>query len=89
MRELLLQERRTNRIPRWLRQHPVAHKTGDYPDASNDAGVVYTSMGPVTVVVLVDRTPNRERTASAIADVARMIVDAVDPPVIKGSDAAG
>ena len=89
MRELLLRERRTNRIPRWLRQHPVAHKTGDYPDASNDAGVVYTSMGPVTVVVLVDRTPNRERTASAIADVARMIVDAVDPPVIKGSDAAG
>lgn len=89
MRELLLSERRTNRIPRWLRQHPVAHKTGDFPDATNDAGVVYTAMGPVTVVTLVDRTPNRERTAAAIADVARMIVDAVDPPVFPGNGPHG
>lgn len=89
MRALLLSERRTNRIPRWLRQHPVAHKTGDFPDATNDAGIVYTAMGPVTVVVLVDRTPNRERSATAIADVARMIVDAVDPPVFHDAMAVG
>ncbi|MCY3748531.1 MAG: class A beta-lactamase-related serine hydrolase [Chloroflexi bacterium] len=89
MRGLLLSETRTDRIPRWLRRHPVAHKTGDFPDAANDAGVVYTAMGPVTVVALVDRTPNRERTAAAIADVARMIVDAVDPPVVKGTEPAG
>ena len=38
MRELLLSETRTDRIPRWLRQHPVAHKTGDFADAANDAG---------------------------------------------------
>ena len=43
MRDLLLSETRTDRIPRWLRQHPVAHKTGDFPDAANDAGVVYTA----------------------------------------------
>lgn len=89
MRGLLLSETRTDRIPRWLRQHPVAHKTGNFPDAANDAGVVYTAMGPVTVVALVDRTPNRNRTAEAIADVARMIVDAVDPPVIEGTTPAG
>ena len=89
MRGLLLSESRTDRIPRWLRQHAVAHKTGDFPDAANDAGVVYTAMGPVTVVVLVDRTPNRERTAAAIADVARMIVDAVDPPAFAGTAPAG
>ena len=89
MRDLLLGETRTNRIPRWLQQHPVAHKTGDFPDATNDAGVVYTAMGPVTVVALVDRTPNRERTAAAIADVARMIVDAVDPPVFPGNGPHG
>ncbi len=89
MRELLLSERRTNRIPRWLRQHPVAHKTGDFPDATNDAGVVYTAMGPVTVVALVDGTPNRERSAEAIADVARMIVDAVDPPDFPGNGPIG
>lgn len=89
MRGLLLSETRTDRIPRWLRQHPVAHKTGDFPDAANDAGVVYTAMGPVTVVALVDRTPDRERTAAAIADVARMIVDAVDPPVFDGTMPAG
>ncbi len=89
MRGLLLSETRTDRIPRWLRQHPVAHKTGDFPNAANDAGVVYTAMGPVTVVALVDRTPNRERTAAAIADVARMIVDAVDPPVFDGTAPAG
>lgn len=89
MRGLLLSETRTDRIPRWLRQHPVAHKTGDFPDAANDAGVVYTAMGPVTVVALVDRTPNRERTAAVIADVARMIVDAVDPPVIVGDVPVG
>ena len=89
MRRLLLSETRTDRIPRWLRQHPVAHKTGDFPDAANDAGVVYTAMGPVTVVALVDRTPDRERTAAAIADVARMIVDAVAPPVFDGTTPAG
>ena len=89
MRELLLSETRTDRIARWLRQHPVAHKTGDFADAANDAGVVYTAMGPVTVVALVDRTPDRRRTAEAIADVARMIVDAVDPPVITGNVPAG
>ena len=89
MRGLLLSETRTDRIPRWLRQHPVAHKTGDFPDAANDAGVVYTAMGPVTVVALVDGTPDRERTAEAIADVARMIVDAVDPPVFDGATPIG
>jgi len=89
MRELLLSERRTNRIPRWLPQHPIAHKTGDFPDATNDAGVVYTSMGPVTVVVLVDRTPNRDRTAEAIADVARVIVNAIDPPTFEAEAPLG
>lgn len=89
MRELLLSETRTDRIPRWLRQHPVAHKTGDFADAANDAGVVYTAMGPVTVVALVDRTPDRRRTAETIADVSRMIVDAVDPPVFEGDAPAG
>ncbi len=89
MRDLLLRERRTNRIPRWLRHHAVAHKTGDYPDASNDAGIVYTAMGPVTVVLLVDRTPNRDRSSEAIADVARMIVNAVDPPAIESDAPVG
>ena len=89
MREQLLSERRTDRIPRWLRQHPVAHKTGDFADAANDAGVVYTAMGPVTLVALVDRTPDRRRTAEAVADVARMIVNAVDPPVIEGGAPSG
>lgn len=89
MRELLLSERRTNRIPRWLPQHWVAHKTGDFPDATNDAGVVYTAMGPVTVVVLVDRTPNRDRTADAIADVARMIVNAINPPTFEAESPLG
>ena len=89
MRELLLSETRTDRIPRWLRQHPVAHKTGDFADAANDAGVVFTAMGPVTLVALVDRTPDRRRSAEAIADVARMIVDAVDPPVFTGNAPLG
>ena len=89
MRGLLLSETRTDRIPRWLPQHPTAHKTGDFPDAANDAGVVYTAAGPVTLVALVDRTPDRRRTAAAIADVARMIVNAVDPPVITGDTPAG
>ena len=89
MRDLLFGETRANRIPRWLRQHPVAHKTGDYPNASNDAGVVYTAMGPVTVVALVDRTPDRDRSAAAIAEVARMIVDAVDPPIIEAEAPVG
>lgn len=89
MRGLLLSETRANRIPRWLPHHPVAHKTGDFVDAANDAGIVYTAAGPVTLVVLADRTPNRNRTAEAIADVARMIVNAVDPPVIQGTAPAG
>ena len=89
MRGLLLSETRTDRIPRWLPQHPVAHKTGDFANAANDAGIVYTSMGPVTVVALVDRTPDRQRTAATIADVARMIVDAVDPPTIETGAPAG
>ncbi len=89
MRGLLLSETRTDRIPRWLPQHPVAHKTGDFADAANDAGIVYTAAGPVTLVALVDRTPDRRRSAEAIADVARMIVDAIDPPVISGNAPVG
>ena len=89
MRGLLLSETRTDRIPRWLPQHPAAHKTGDFPDAVNDAGVVYTAAGPVTLVALVDRTPDRVRTAEVIADMARMIVDAVDPPVFETTTPLG
>ncbi len=90
MRALLLNQTRNDRIPLLLRPGtPVAHKTGEFNDVSNDAGIVYASTGPITIAALVDQSPNTTRSAFVIADLARMIVDAVDPSSGEGEAPAG
>ena len=80
MRGLLLAETRNQRIPERLPLGtPVAHKTGDLVGVSNDAGVVYASTGPVTLVILVRDAPFAGRAAATSAEIAAMIVSEYDP----------
>ena len=82
MRDLLLSESRDNRIPAQLPVGVrVAHKTGDLGGIINDAGVIYASTGPFAIVILVNGSPNVARSASAMAEIARMAYDALDPVV--------
>lgn len=80
MRSLLLAETRNQRIPERLPLGtPVAHKTGDLLGVSNDAGVVYASTGPVTLVILVRDAPFAGRAAATSAEIAAMVVSGYDP----------
>ncbi len=90
MRTLLLGETRNNRIPARLPAGtPVAHKTGDLAGISNDAGVVYVSTGPVTIVILAQDVPAHDRAEATSAEIAAMVVGGYDPQVLQGSSPAG
>ena len=79
MRELLLSEHRNDRIPARLPPGVrVAHKTGDLARSVHDAGVVYASTGPLTLVIMVDETPNYGRSISTAAEIARTVFDAAE-----------
>jgi hypothetical protein len=66
-----------NRIPRYLDDVTVAHKTGDgQPWIGNDAGILWIAGQPVVLVVFTGR--HRGDTASlhdAVARVAAIIAD--------------
>ena len=86
MRTLLLGETRNNRIPARLPAGTaVAHKTGDLAGISNDAGVVYASTGPITLVILAHDVPGHGRAEATAAEIAAMVVGAYDPQLVQGS----
>ena len=90
MRTLLLGETRNNRIPARLPAGTaVAHKTGDLAGVSNDAGVVYASTGPITIVILARDLPGHVRAEATAAEIASMVVSGYDPQVVQGSSPAG
>lgn len=90
MRTLLLGETRNNRIPARLPAGTaVAHKTGDLAGISNDAGVVYASTGPITIVILARDLPGHVRAEATAAEIASMIVGAYDPQAVSSSSPAG
>ena len=82
---ILKQQQVRNRIPRYLEDAVVAHKTGDgQPWIGNDAGIIWIKEAPVVLVVFTGR--HRGTTASlheAVARIAAIVVDrfggAVDP----------
>ena len=79
MRDLLLSEHRKDRIPARLPSTVrVAHKTGDLARSVHDAGVLYASTGPVTLVIMVDGTLDRERSISTTTEIALMVLDAAE-----------
>ncbi len=85
MRDLLFGEERADRIPARLPAGtPVAHKTGDFGGVVNDVGVIYASTGPYLLALLVQDSPDRDRSAATGAEISRMIFDALDSP---GSEA--
>ena len=90
MRTLLLGETRNQRIPARLPAGTaVAHKTGDLAGVSNDAGVVYASTGPVTVVILARDVPGHGHAEATAAEIASMVVSSYDPQVGQDSSPAG
>jgi beta-lactamase class A len=77
MIEILKKQQVNNRIPRYLDDVTVAHKTGDgQPWIGNDAGILWIAGQPVVLVVFTGR--HRGDTASlhdAVARVAAIIAD--------------
>ena len=83
MISILKRQQVNNRIPRYLRNATVAHKTGDgQPSIGNDAGIVWVKGQPVVLVVFTGR--HRGTTAAlhdAVARIAAIVVDHFGGPV--------
>jgi beta-lactamase class A len=67
------------RLPR-LVEHPVGHKTGDFPPLdANDAGIVYAPSGPVVIAVFAnDLGGDYDEEQDRIATIGRVVVDHFD-----------
>ncbi len=84
MCDLLLTETRNQRIPARLPPDiPVTHKTGELAGVSYDAGVIYASTGPVTLVILARDVPIPERAATTSAEIAAMVFNGYDPQAVQ------
>jgi beta-lactamase class A len=74
---ILKRQQVNNRIPRYLQNVTVAHKTGDgQPWIGNDAGILWIEGQPVVLVVFTGR--HRGSTAALHDGVARMAAVVVD-----------
>ena len=64
------------RLPRII-EHPIAHKTRDYPPHdANDVGIVYSSSGPIVVAVFAnDLGGDYEEEEDRIGQIGHVIVD--------------
>jgi beta-lactamase class A len=86
---ILKRQQVNNRIPRYLQNVTVAHKTGDgQPWIGNDAGILWIEGQPVVLVVFTGR--HRGSTAAlhdSVARIAAVVVDhfggTVDPEGLK------
>ena len=71
MIEILKKQQVNNRIPRYLVDTAVAHKTGDgAPWVANDAGILWVSDQPIVLVIFTGR--HRGTTAEQYAAIARV-----------------
>ena len=79
---ILQQQFYSSRLPRFLRDVEIAHKTGDWPPISgNDVGIIFHPGGPTIVAVFVNQ--NRGdfvKVEETIGDVARKLVEAWSTP---------
>ena len=66
MLDILKKQQVNDRFPRYLRNIPIAHKTGDdQPYIANDAGVLWVQNKPIVLVVF---TAHHRGTTSALHD---------------------
>ena len=71
MLDTLKKQRINDRFPRYLRNVPVAHKTGDdQPVIANDAGVLWVKDTPIVLVVFTAH--HRGATAALHEAIARV-----------------
>jgi beta-lactamase class A len=77
MMTILKRQQVNNRIPRYLQDAVIAHKTGDgQPSIGNDAGIIWIKGQPIVLVVFTGR--HRGTTAAlhdAVARIAAVVVD--------------
>jgi beta-lactamase class A len=64
------------RLPRFV-EHPIGHKTGDYPPHdANDVGIVYAPSGPIVIAVFAnDLGGDYEQEEERIGRISRLIID--------------
>jgi beta-lactamase class A len=75
MIELMEAEEITDRIPRYLPADTrVAHKTGNWDDATHDAGIVYGTTGTYVMVLMSDIGFAGD-AGSVEADIAKIAFD--------------
>jgi beta-lactamase class A len=80
MAGLLLSQTVNDRIPALLPAGTrVAHKTGNWSNATHDAGIVFSPAGSYVIVVLTDYGYNVDG-ASRIARLSRTVYDYYNPP---------
>ena len=76
MRRLLLGQVVDDRLPRFMRPGTrIAHKTGTLRALRHDAGIVFTSRGPVVIVVLTEAVNSEEEASHTIARTGQLVVD--------------
>jgi beta-lactamase class A len=79
MLQLLLQQRRNDRLPSVLPPGmPVAHKTGELTNLRNDAGIVFAPAGPYIFVALVSNAENEGYARDTIQSLSRAVYAAFE-----------
>lgn len=87
MLQLLLQQRRNDRLPMVLPPGiPVAHKTGELTNLRNDAGIVFAPSGPYLFAALVSNAQNEGYARDTIQDLARVVYTAFEPGGVPSYD---
>lgn len=75
MLEVLKRQKINDRIPKYLPDGvQVAHKTGEFSNLRNDAGIVFSKGGDYIIVVLTEGK-NVEELAEKIAQISRAVYD--------------
>jgi cell division protein YceG involved in septum cleavage/N-acetylmuramoyl-L-alanine amidase len=74
MMNTLFREEINDRLPKYLPSGtPVAHKTGDLDYSAHDAGIVFTSRGPIVIVVMTEVLDRKEAATESIAILAKFV----------------
>jgi len=74
--QILAQQAVNDRIPQLLPSDTkTVHKTGNLDQVVHDAGIIYTSRGPVIFAALVQADPDDAQATLVIQQLARMVFD--------------
>lgn len=78
--DILKGQQCNNKIPLLLPPGTVlAHKTGDLPGIEHDAGILFTSRGPVIIVVMTKDLTSNEEGIRLSNKIGRLVFEVIEP----------